>query len=72
MNLNETSMDVYRHYVGKARNFKEFKDFCLMNNIHVRCIRCNEDALSNCYSLAGAKEVGISGFCEKCFDEIFK
>ena len=35
-----------------------------------RCIECGEDALDNCYSEAGRREVKISGLCELCFDII--
>lgn len=41
-------------------------------NLHVKCVHCGEDIIDNCYSLEGVKEVVISGFCEKCFDELFK
>lgn len=34
------------------------------------CRNCGENALANCYSEAGIKELSITGFCEKCFDEI--
>jgi len=34
------------------------------------CIKCEQFALSNCYSEAGRREFKISGLCEKCFDEI--
>ena len=36
------------------------------------CINCKESALPNCYSEDGIKEYYISGFCEKCFDDLFK
>lgn len=35
-----------------------------------RCIMCGQDALDNCYTEAGRREVFISGLCEKCFDII--
>ncbi len=34
------------------------------------CIQCKEEALPKCYSEAGRREYGISGLCERCFDEI--
>lgn len=36
------------------------------------CIRCHRPAYEHCYSQAGRDEVGISGLCEECFDEICK
>jgi hypothetical protein len=36
------------------------------------CVQCREPALPKCYSDAGRREYGISGMCEKCFDELFK
>ena len=36
------------------------------------CIRCGKNAHDNCYSIRGHREVAMSGFCEKCFDEIMK
>ena len=36
------------------------------------CIRCHRPAYEHCYSQAGRDEVGISGLCEECFDEITK
>ena len=36
------------------------------------CIRCGKNAHDNCYSIRGHREVSMSGFCEKCFDEIMK
>jgi uncharacterized membrane protein YgcG len=34
------------------------------------CIKCGQNALDNCYSEAGRREVAITGLCEKCFDKI--
>lgn len=36
------------------------------------CIRCGKNAHDNCYSVRGHREVAMSGFCEKCFDEIMR
>ena len=36
------------------------------------CIRCHRPAYEHCYSQSGRDEVGISGLCEECFDEICK
>jgi hypothetical protein len=37
------------------------------------CVSCNElFTKENTYTLAGWRETQISGFCEKCFDELFK
>ena len=36
----------------------------------VICWRCNRPAYEHCYSAAGRREVGISGLCEECFDEV--
>jgi hypothetical protein len=36
------------------------------------CRRCKQNAIDNCYSPEGLNEISISGFCEKCFDEITK
>ncbi len=36
------------------------------------CIRCHRPAYEHCYSDAGQREVGITGLCELCFDEITK
>ena len=36
------------------------------------CIHCHRPAYEHCYSQAGRDEVGISGLCEECFDEITK
>ena len=36
------------------------------------CIRCHRPAYEHCYSEMGKREVGISGLCEECFDELFK
>jgi len=50
---------------------KTFKDKCdnlLKDGI---CINCFEPALPKCYSDAGRREYEISGFCEKCFDELW-
>lgn len=41
-----------------------------MNN-KVLCIRCGRPAYEHCYSENGRREVGISGICEECFDELF-
>ena len=35
-----------------------------------KCIKCGKNALHNCYSEAGRKEVKISGLCEVCFDNV--
>ena len=35
------------------------------------CLECKEPAGPKCYSEAGRREWGISGVCEKCFDEMF-
>ncbi len=37
-----------------------------------RCIDCGENALANCYSVAGRREYRISGLCEKCFDKMLE
>ena len=37
-----------------------------------KCPHCGKNAWDNCYSERGLREVLISGFCEKCFDEICK
>ncbi len=34
------------------------------------CICCHRPAYEHCYSDEGRREVGISGLCEECFDEI--
>ena len=41
-----------------------------MNN-KILCIRCGRPAYEHCYSESGRREVGISGICEECFDELF-
>lgn len=36
------------------------------------CIKCNEPFTDkNVFTPAGWKEIQISGYCEKCYDEIF-
>lgn len=39
-----------------------------------RCIHCSEPFAFgvNVFTQAGAREVGISGSCEKCFDAMFE
>jgi hypothetical protein len=42
-----------------------------MENKITHCLNCKEEfSNKNVYSAAGWSETQISGFCEKCFDEI--
>jgi hypothetical protein len=34
------------------------------------CIRCGQEAVSNCYSPEGIEEYHMSGLCELCYDTI--
>lgn len=52
----------------------------LSNKAKGLCVQCSQpfkfglkdDPESNVYSQAGARETQISGFCERCFDELFE
>lgn len=35
-----------------------------------KCVICGQNALDNCTTPEGIREVSISGICEKCFDKI--
>lgn len=35
------------------------------------CMRCKEPAFAKCWTDAGANEVGLSGYCETCWTEIY-
>jgi hypothetical protein len=40
---------------------------------HVRCVSCNAGfSANNVFTRLGWRETQLSGFCEKCFDELFK
>lgn len=36
------------------------------------CLNCRQPYMERCYSEAGVREYAISGFCEICFDNLFK
>jgi hypothetical protein len=36
------------------------------------CLECGQPAIPKCYSDAGRREYRISGYCEECFDNLFK
>lgn len=63
--------DILRRITNTFRNFSEMKKSYIDMGLHIDCICCHQDAVKNCYSVQGLREVCISGFCEKCFDDLF-
>ncbi len=52
-------------------NEQEFADN-FIDMKHVRCVQCNSGfGPQNTFTRLGWRETQISGFCEKCFDDMF-
>ena len=65
-------IEVLRGILSQYRNFLEVIREYNKLHLNVKCIRCHQDAIKNAQSYGGIKEVTISGYCEKCFDELFE
>lgn len=60
-----------REILSHCKDFSEVTREYNKLHLNVKCIRCHQDAIKNARSYEGIKEVTISGYCEKCFDELF-
>lgn len=67
MNDVETLRGILSRYKDFSEVIREYNKL----HLNVKCIRCDQDAIKNAHSYEGIKEVTISGYCEKCFDELF-
>jgi hypothetical protein len=63
----ETLREILSHYKDFSEVIREYNKL----HLNVKCIKCHQDAIKNAHSYEGIKEVTISGYCEKCFDELF-
>ena len=67
MNDVETLRGILSRYKDFSEVIREYNRL----HLNIKCIRCHQDAIKNAHSYEGIKEVTISGYCEKCFDELF-